>query len=110
VYVTSGHDTVQNKLLWLAIIVFHPKQIPLPRLMESTLPQEAKMNEDILNLEIRKYLKQYGVTSQREFEHAVLKAIETGKIKGSEALDFKMTLDVPALGVNHCIEGKIALE
>jgi hypothetical protein len=78
--------------------------------MESTLPQEAKMNEDILNLEIRKYLKQFGITSQREFEHAVLKAVETGKIKGSEAIDVKMTLDVPALGVNHCIEGKIALE
>ena len=68
------------------------------------------MNEDTLNLEIRKYLKNVGITSQREIEHAVLKAVESGKLNGSEAIEIKMTLDAPALGVNHCIEGKIALE
>ncbi|MFA5016473.1 MAG: DUF6494 family protein [Methylobacter sp.] len=31
-------------------------------------------------------------------------------MNGSETIDIKMTLDAPALGVNHCIEGKIALE
>ncbi|MDI1277904.1 DUF6494 family protein [Methylobacter sp.] len=68
------------------------------------------MNEDTFNLEIRKYLKHVGLTSQREIEHAVLKAVETGKLNGSETIDIKMTLDAPALGVNHCIKGKIALE
>jgi hypothetical protein len=68
------------------------------------------MNEDTLNIEIRKYLKNVGITSQRELEHAVLKAIETGKLNGSETLEIKMTLDAPALGISHCIEGKIALE
>ncbi|PPK76722.1 hypothetical protein B0F87_103329 [Methylobacter tundripaludum] len=68
------------------------------------------MNEDTFNLEIRKYLKHVGLTSQREIEHAVLKAVESGKLNGSETIDIKMTLDSPALGVNHCIEGKIALE
>jgi len=68
------------------------------------------MNEDTLNIEIRKYLKHVGITSQREIEHAVLKAVETGKLNGSEAIEVKMTLDAPAIGVNHCIEGKIALE
>jgi len=68
------------------------------------------MNEDTLNMEIRKYLKIVGVTSQREIEHAVLKAIESGKLNGSETVAVKMTLDAPALGVNHCIEGRIALE
>ncbi len=29
------------------------------------------MNEDALNMEIRKFLKQVGVTSQREIEKAV---------------------------------------
>jgi hypothetical protein len=33
------------------------------------------MNEDTLNMEIRKYLKIVGVSSQREIEHAILKAI-----------------------------------
>ncbi len=68
------------------------------------------MNEDTLNIEIRKYLKSVGITSQREIEHAVVKAVETGKLNGSETLEIKMTLEAPAIGVSHCIEGKIALE
>ncbi len=68
------------------------------------------MNEDTVNMEIRKFLKIVGVTSQREVEHAIFKAAESGKLNGSEAIAVKMTLDAPAIGVNHCIEGKIALE
>lgn len=68
------------------------------------------MNEDTLNLEVRKYLKNVGITSQREIEHAVLKAVEAGKLNGSETIEVKMTLDAPSIGVNHCIQGKIALE
>lgn len=36
------------------------------------------MNEDTLNLDIRKFLKNVGITSQREIEHAVFKAVESG--------------------------------
>ncbi len=68
------------------------------------------MNEDTFNMEIRKYLKIVGITSQREIEHAVLKAIEAGKLNGSETPEIKMTLEAPAVGISHCIEGKIALE
>ncbi|MDO9169657.1 MAG: DUF6494 family protein [Methylobacter sp.] len=68
------------------------------------------MNEDTFNMEIRKYLKIVGITSQREIEHAVLKAVEAGKLNGSETLEIKMTLEAPAVGISHCIEGKIALE
>ncbi len=68
------------------------------------------MNEDTFNIETRKFLKKVGITSQREIEHAVLKAIEDGTIKGTESVDVKITLEAPALGVNECIEGKIALE
>lgn len=68
------------------------------------------MNEDTLNLEIRKFLKHVGITSQREVEYAVLKAVEAGKLDSSEAISVKMTLEVPAIGISHCIDGKIALE
>ena len=68
------------------------------------------MNEDALNMEIRKYLKKVGVTSQREIEHAVLKAVEVGKLSGEETLAVKMTLSVPTIRLNYCIEGEIALE
>ncbi len=68
------------------------------------------MNEDTLNMEVRKFLKQVGVTSQREIEHAISKAVESGKLQGSESLNIKMTLDLPDVGLKHSIEGKIALE
>ncbi len=68
------------------------------------------MNEEILNLEVRKFLKNVGITSQREIEHAVLKTVEAGKLNGSETIDIKMTLVAPAIGISHSIEGKIALE
>jgi len=68
------------------------------------------MNEDTFNMEIRKYLKMVGITSQREIEHAVSKAIEAGKLNGSETIAVKMTLEAPSVGISHCMDGKIALE
>lgn len=68
------------------------------------------MNEDTLNMEIRKFLKKVGVSSQREIEHVVLKAVESGDLSGEETLAVKMTLTVPTIGLNYCIEGEIALE
>ncbi len=68
------------------------------------------MNEDILNTAIRKFLKEVGVTSQREIEKAVRAAIESGKIKGNEALRAKVVLTVAPLGLSHEVDGVIALE
>ena len=68
------------------------------------------MNEDTFNMEIRKFLKKVGVTSQREIEHTVLKAIEEGNLNGSETLEVKMILEAPSIGLSHCIEGKISME
>ena len=68
------------------------------------------MNEDTLNMEVRKYLKKVGVTSQREIEHAVLNAIESGTLNGTGTIAVKMTLNAPAIGLNCCIAGDIALE
>ncbi len=68
------------------------------------------MSEDTLNMEIRKYLKKVGVTSQREIERAVQKALESEKLKGSETLEVKMTLEAAAIGLVHQIDGQIALD
>ena len=62
------------------------------------------LDEDRLNLEIRKFLKQVGVTSQREIEKAVRGAAASGKLSGATALDAKMTLSIPALGLEHVVE------
>jgi len=68
------------------------------------------MDEDTFNIQVRKFLKKVGVTSQRELEKSVREAVGSGRIKGSEALDAKVTLSVPALGLELDIDGKIALE
>jgi len=68
------------------------------------------MNEDTLNMEIRRFLKKVGITSQRQIEQAVRKSIEEKTLSGSEKIAIKMTLEAPALGVSHCIEDKISLE
>jgi len=62
------------------------------------------LDEDRLNIEIRKFLKHVGVTSQREIEKAVRDAAASGKVSGKVSLDAKMTLSVPALGLEHVIE------
>jgi hypothetical protein len=68
------------------------------------------MNEDTLNLEIRKFLKRVGITSQREIEKAVRQRIEAGNLKGNERLPVKMILEVGELGLCHTIDDEIALE
>lgn len=68
------------------------------------------MNEDKFNMEIRKFLKQVGVTSQREIEHIVMKSVEAGTLKGTEMFDIKMTLEAPSIGLKHCVDGKISME
>ena len=65
------------------------------------------INEDRLNLEIRKFLKHVGITSQREIEKAVRAADSAGQLPGQEPLRATMTLSVPAVGLEHVIEHEI---
>ena len=67
------------------------------------------MNEDVFNMELRKFLKKVGVTSQREIEQAVRGAIEAGKLKGDETVKAKVTLTMEGLELSHEIDGDISL-
>ena len=67
------------------------------------------MNEDVFNMELRKFLKKVGVTSQREIEGAVRAAIDSGKLSGTETLKAKVHLTVEGLDLGQDIEGEIAL-
>ena len=40
------------------------------------------MDEDALNMSVRKYLKKLGVTSQREIESAVREQVAEGGLRG----------------------------
>lgn len=67
------------------------------------------MDEDVLNMEIRKFLKLVGVTSQRAIETAVRAAIEKGRVRGDEVLAAKVTLMIDGIDLRHEVDGKIAL-
>ena len=67
------------------------------------------MNEDIFNASLRKFLKQVGITSQREIEKAVRDAVKTGRLKGHEKLPAKMVLTLSGVSLSHEISGDIEL-
>ncbi len=68
------------------------------------------MDEDVLNQQLRKFLKKVGVTSQREIEQAVREAQDAGRLDSSKPLHAHVRLELPELGLDHVIEGEIALE
>ena len=68
------------------------------------------MDQEILNLSIRKFLKTVGVSSQREIEQAVAKAIAAGTIGGAEALAATMTLRIDGLQLEVRFDGEIQLQ
>ena len=68
------------------------------------------MDQETFNLSIRKFLKTVGVSSQHEMEQAVQKSIDSGKLKGSETIAVKMTLEIPSLGVKVPFDGEMRLK
>lgn len=68
----------------------------------------AAIDEERLNMQIRKFLKNVGVTSQREIESAVRTAVEEGSLSGDEVRAV-VTLRLPDLGVERVIEHDIAI-
>jgi len=67
------------------------------------------MNEDRFNMDIRKFLKVVGVTSQREIETADRDALAKGKLNQSAQLKPRVTLSIPELGLEHVVDGEIGL-
>jgi len=67
------------------------------------------MNEDALNMEIRKFLKRVGVTSQREIEGALRNADHDGRLAGKRTVMLKMTLEAPELSLRHEIVDEITV-
>lgn len=68
------------------------------------------MNDEALNVSVRRFLKKVGITSQREIEKAVRAGLSAGRLKGSETLPAKAMLTVDGLGLAVEIEGVIELE
>lgn len=67
------------------------------------------MDEEVFNLDIRKFLKRFGVTAQREIEKAVDAALQSGSLTGTEVLPVRAKLSIPGVLNELQIEGEISL-
>jgi hypothetical protein len=67
------------------------------------------MDEDTLNMSVRKFLKKLGVTSQREIETAVREQVAAGALRGDETLEVQATVTVRGLPEEVTVAGTISL-
>ena len=65
------------------------------------------MDEDKLNIEIRKFLKKVGITSQRKIENYVRKKFSKVDIKNNQTIEIKMELTSNDGDLSHTIKEKI---
>ena len=74
---------------------------------KDTSPNEATGQtaaQERFNLSLRKFLKQVGITSQREIERVV----REGKV-GDDALHVSVRLTAEGTDLDHTVEGRIDL-
>jgi hypothetical protein len=67
------------------------------------------MNEELFNLDLRKFLKRFGVSAQRELEEAVRKGIETGVLAGKETIRARAKLEIEGMDVDLVIEENLRI-
>ena len=68
------------------------------------------MNEDSFNIEIRRFLKKVGITSQREIEKEIYNAEKNGNIKAGDEVELEITLSIKNFNSKKSISGKILIE
>lgn len=67
------------------------------------------MDEDVLNMSVRKFLKAVGVTSQREIEKAVRDAVDADRLAGVDRISAKARVTLEGLDVEIKVDGSIEL-
>ena len=68
------------------------------------------MDEDNLNLEIRKFLKKVGISSQREIENYIRKKFTEGIIKTGDSIKVSMSLTSKDGELNHSINESLKIK
>lgn len=68
------------------------------------------MNAEILDMGIRRFLKEFGVTAQKAIEDAVLTGVRSGTLDGVGPIRARARLEIPELGTYFDIERTIPLE
>ena len=67
------------------------------------------MDEERFNLDVRKFLKLFGVTAQREIEKAVAAGLANGKLEGKATVKARAVLELEGFGTLERIEGDISI-
>ena len=68
------------------------------------------MDEDNLNIEIRKFLKKVGITSQRKIENYIRKKFSEGNLKKGDSIEVSMQLSSDDGKVLNTIKEKINIK
>ncbi|HET9983425.1 MAG TPA: DUF6494 family protein [Longimicrobiales bacterium] len=68
------------------------------------------MDEERFQTDVRRFLKKFGVTSQREIEDAVRQAVESGALVGDERLRVEAIVTIQGVPEPIVVDGEIALE
>ena len=67
------------------------------------------MNEEVFDMEIRRFLKKVGINAHTEIRHAAEQAAAVGKLDGVESVKAAVKLEVPELGLDLTIDGELKL-
>ena len=63
-----------------------------------------------LNIEIRKFLKKVGITSQREIENYIRKKFSESSLEESQSIEISMNLSSEDGKLSHLIKDKIVIK
>jgi uncharacterized protein DUF6494 len=65
------------------------------------------MDEDTLNMSVRKFLKTVGVTSQREIEKAVRDAAAAGRLPAGTLLPARARITIDGVGLDFTVDSNL---
>ena len=67
------------------------------------------MDEEKLNISIRKFLKNLGITSQRNIENKIREKLKSGEIKEPQKIKVTANLYSDEINLDQKIEGEIEI-
>ncbi len=65
------------------------------------------MGDETLNSTIRRFLKEFGVSSHQAIDDAIRAAVAEGRIKEGDGIAVSATLTVDAVGLSHKVSGTL---
>jgi hypothetical protein len=69
------------------------------------------MDEENLNLEIRRFLKKIGIKSQQIIDQEIKNALKEGKLNIGSEVNLEMTLSIHSgLDIRHKMDGTISIK